>query len=70
MSHPRGGGVKSGVCHTKKKLPKCVSGHLRYTFFKVKNGAVPIFGPDFLYFAILGGRRKQIFGSELFKNGF
>jgi len=59
----------------KKKIPKCVSGHLKsfktYLFLGEKRWVPPffnIFGPNFMnfedfskYFAILGGKRKKIF---------
>ena len=49
MSHPRGGGLKSGVRHTKKKkkmLPKCVLGHLesfKTHLFLGEKWGVPLF---------------------------
>ena len=57
----REGGVKSGVFHTqkkkKKKLPKCVLGHLEsfktHLFLGEKRGVPPffnIFGPNFMNF--------------------
>ena len=64
-----GGRLKSGIQHFKrKKMPKCVSGHLEsfktHLFLGEKRGGTPffnIFGPNFMnfedfskYFAILG----------------
>ena len=64
MSHPRGGGLKSGVRHTKKKKKCCqnvfwaIQSHLRHTCFQVKNGGCPYFwafladfGQNFMNFA-------------------
>ena len=59
----------------KKKMPKCVSGHLEsfktHLFLGEKRGVPPffnIFGPNFMnfedfskYFAILGGKGKFFF---------
>ena len=78
-------GIKSGVCHThtqKKKLPKCVSGHLKslrtHLFLGEKKGGTPIlrhFVPKFhefwrffkVFYHLRWEKEKM---SEVLKNGF